>query len=173
MRVWFLGLAGLVVLAGCSVAPPAAEIREKDDPFSPSKQMATGFVRVPSGAATVGLQVVGEVDRVTGIAKAVARVQLLYVDGRSRHYEVARNDRAEQLPLAVQATKGRCGIGGQCPHEEIVAITLPIADLRRVSAEGYRFKLFPKFGPDVLVSIPREMVANIVASMDNTSKRKG
>lgn len=166
-----LGLA--VILAGCSIAPPAAEIREKDDPFSPAKQMATGFVRVPSSAATVGLQLVAEVDRKSGEAKAVARVQLLYVDGRGRHYEVARNERAERLPLVTQAAKGRCGIGHQCPHEEIVAVTLPLADLRRVTGEGYRFKLFPKIGPEVLVTVPRELAANIVASVDRTAKKSG
>lgn len=172
MRARFTGLVLLGLLGGCSLAPPAADIREKDDPFSPSKQMATGFVRVPSPAATIGLQVVAEVDRVSGVAQAVARVQLLYLDGRSRHYEVARNERAEQLPLAVQARKGRCGIGSQCPHEEIVSVTLPLADMRRVGAEGYRFKLFPKIGPDVLVTVPRDMVVNIVGSVDGAGRSK-
>ena len=39
------------------------------------------------------------------------------------------DDRAEQLPLTVQATKGRCGLGNQCPHEEIVAVTIAITKL--------------------------------------------
>lgn len=70
------------------------------------------------------------------------------------------------LPLVTQARKGQCAFGDQCPHEEIVAVTLPLADLRRVSAEGYRFKLFARIGPDVLVTIPRDLVANLVASID-------
>lgn len=165
-----LGLA--LIMAGCSVAPPAADIREKDDPFSPAKTMATGFVRVPSQAAVVGLQLVAEVDRKSGEARAVARVQLLYNDGHGRKYETARNDRAEALPLVTQATKGRCSLGAQCPHEEIIAVTLPIADLRRVSGEGYRFKLFARIGPDVLVTVPRDLVANLIASVDGAGKKK-
>lgn len=136
--------------------------------------MATGFVRVPSTAAVVGLQLVAEVDKASKDAKAIARVQVLYNDGHSRKYEVARNDRAEQLPLVTQATKGRCSLGSQCPHEEILAVTLPMADLRKMTGEGYRFKLFARIGPDVLVTVPRDLVTNIVASVDGAvAKKKG
>lgn len=166
VRVGALSGAMLFLLGGCSIPPPAAEIREKDDPFSPQKQMATGFVRVPSTAAVVGLQLVGDVDRGTGAAKATARLQLLYVDGHGRKYEVARNDRAEQLALVTQATKGRCSLGNKCPHEEIIAVSIPVAELRRGTAEGYRFKLFARIGPDVLVTVPKELVVNLLASID-------
>ena len=141
MRRSGIGLTEVLLLVGCSIPPPAAEIREKDDPFSPQKQIATGFVRVPSETATVGLQLVAEVDRATKVAKAIARVQLLYVAAHGRKYDVARNDRAEQLPLTVQATKGRCGLGNQCPHEEIVAVSIAITELRRGAADGYRLSL--------------------------------
>ncbi len=173
VRAIVCGVVLAVFVAGCSAAPPAAEIREKDDPFSPAKTMATGFVRVPSPVAVVGLQLVAEVDKKTGDAKAIARVQLLYNDAHGRKYETARNDRAEALPLVTQAAKGRCALGNQCPHEEIVAVTLPLADLRRVSGDGYRFKLFARIGPDVLVTVPRDLAANIVASVDGVGKKKG
>lgn len=174
VRAFGCGMVLALCLAGCSVAPPAAEIRDKDDPFSPAKQMATGFVRVPSQAAVVGLQLVAEVDKKSGEAKAIARVQLLYNDAHGRKYATARNDRAEVLPLVTQATKGRCALGNQCPHEEIVTVTLPLGDLRRVSGEGYRFKLFARIGPDVLVTVPRDLAANLVASVDGAGgKKKG
>jgi hypothetical protein len=161
----------VLALAACTTLPPS-EIRVRDDQFSPYRELATGFVAPSSSSAQLGLQLVAQIDRASGSAKILARTRIAYVDSRRRHYTVARNNKAEQLALTHVSAKGQCNLGSSCPHEEIVAVEVTEADLRRSAAEGYPFKLFAKIGPEVLVLVPKAMVANLLAQIDEDRRQR-
>jgi hypothetical protein len=122
---------------------------------------------IPPTSTTTSAQI----DRVSGNVKIIARTRIAYVDGRHRHYDVARNNKAQQLVLTHVSAKGQCKLGNTCPQEEIVAVELPEADLRGSAANGYPFKLFAKIGPEVLVVAPKDLVANLLTQINADRKQ--
>jgi hypothetical protein len=85
---------------------------------------------------------------------------------QKRHYEPARNSRAEPLRVTAISSSGRCRSGSSCPYGEVFTVDIPEPELRQAAHTGYRLKLFARTGPEGLVSIPRSQIADLLARID-------
>jgi hypothetical protein len=154
--------------AGQSIAPPAAGAR--DDTFLPYREIATTSFEVtqPGGDRTRG-HLTARRDKGTGALSTHAILGVVYGQKTSRHYEAARNNRAEALPYRQLFHDGAgCRRQAGCAHAELFQVDIPEADLRRALAagEGYPIKLFGRAGHNTLFPIPKELVAALFREVD-------
>jgi hypothetical protein len=165
-----LVLAAAIALAGCASTEQkiaqASEIKAADDPFKPYREYSTGAVTSGNMLGSGGKILMARVDRKTGAVTTLLHFQIVYNDGHVRQYETARNARAEQLPLRTLLRQGRCKLGGHCPYSDSFEVTLPEPDLRQAGADGYMIKVFARNGPEIMILVPKPMIASLLARVD-------
>ncbi len=165
-----LALVVLLALPGCATSEQqiakASEIKTTDDSFRPFKEYSTGPIKSGNVLGVGAKQLVGRVDRKSGALTMVLQFQIVYVAGNKRRYEQARNVRAEPLAFNTVPRRADCPRNKDCTYDELFLVTIPEAELRAASAEGYQVKAFAKNGPDILVSIPKPLITNLFAQID-------
>lgn len=167
---WCLGFVAALALAGCVSAEQqierASAIKIIDDPFRPYREYQSGEMIAGNQTGLGSKQLIGRVDKKTGAVTLLVEFYIVYRDSHRRLYEIARNNRGEQLPLSTIQRQGQCRYGNECPYSDYFTVVVPEAELRAAPAEGYLFKAFARNGPDLLVSIPRPLIANVLAKVD-------
>lgn len=169
--VWVLALAGCVSAA--QSIPEPGQIKVTDDPYRPYREYTTGEIKSANAVGVGAKQLVGRIDRTTGALTTVLQFEIAYQAYARRHYETARNAKAEVLAFNQVQKTARCRPGADCVYGEQFIVTLPEAHLRAAGPEGYSVKVFARSGPDVLVALPKEMIDSLLARIDadrNTKK---
>jgi hypothetical protein len=168
MRIMAARLAYVVATVGvaaCTPAPPTAALT-RDDPFRPHREIETDVFRYPTTPGTIAMRLSAEIDRKSGQTTTLLKVHHSYTGRHRNNYESARNAKAELLKLTVVRRYGDCHTKPSCPIEEMYKVEIPEAGLRAASATGYALKVFPHTGPDMLITIPREMIVSLTALLD-------
>jgi hypothetical protein len=166
--VGVLGLA--LLLAACSMKPPT-EAAARDDQFRPYREVETAPFRFVVQPGNMTMRLVAQIDRQTGAVATLVKIHHTYI-GQHRHsYETARNSRAEQLKFTVVARYGNCHVRTNCPLDELYIVDVPEADLRAAGKAGYLFKVFPRVGQDIIVTVPPEMITSLFALVDHDRSR--
>jgi hypothetical protein len=164
-----VAVLAVLLLAGCTAAPPT-EVLSKDDPFKPYREIESPHHRVPVNPGSVLYRLVAQTDRATGTTAILVKVQHSYLGRHRNTYESARNARAEPLPFTVIARYGQCRVREDCPIDELYTVQVPEADLRAARDKGYAFKVFPRTGPEIVITVPPEMIASLTARLDAERK---
>ena len=163
----------LATLQGCGpslqVTPPS-QITARDDTFQPFKEFRSGRVTLRHYPNIVSYELIGRLDRKSGVLTTQIEVDFAYNAPRRRYYNAARNARAEPLRLVPLRANGRCSGGAPCPHEEVFEIAIPEADLRQAPADGYALKLFAKDGPETVITIGKERILAMLSAADGARK---
>lgn len=166
-------LAAALGLAACS-APgngtativgtlPAATSR--DDPFAPHQEFTSAALRGGTAASAHTLRLVGRRDRKTGDVTMHVRVEVVYRDYVKHYYDTARNVRAEVLALHVVARDFPLCTNPPCFYGEQVRVDVPLAEITAAAGAGYQLKLFSRIGREKLITVPKELIATVLASM--------
>jgi hypothetical protein len=155
-----------VLMSGCASLPPPTEVQAIDDPFRPFVEYHAGLASVAQWESSATVRLVGRIDRKTREPSTHVFVEMAYTSETRRHYETARNIRAELLAVTKHAGSGNCGGKGPCPHGEVVTIHVPIDDLRRAGPQGYALKLFAKYGPEATLTMPKPVIDAMLARLD-------
>ncbi len=167
----FISIAIVAISCGCAVqggvTGTLSEPQKRDDQFAPYQEVVTPTLRSGAIPNVTLLKLIGRRDRKSGEATALASVQVSYEARSQRHYEIARNSRAETLPLQV-VSRGHSTTCRQhlCRYVEDYLVELPLAELRHTPGAAFAFKLFAKGGHDHLVAIPKELIASLIKSLD-------
>lgn len=172
-RLAILGLA--LALAGCvsaaqSISQPG-QIKVTDDPYRPYREYTTGEIKAANAVGIGAKQLVGRIDRASGTLTTVLQFEIAYQAFARRHYEAARNARAETLVFNQVQKTARCRSGADCIYGELFIVTLPEAHLRAAGPDGYAVKVFARSGPDVLVALPKDMIDSLLARIDADRKK--
>ncbi len=160
-------------LAGCAapgaISSPAA-VATRDDGFLPYREIATtSFEAVQPGGDRVRGHLAARRDKTTGTLATHAALGVIYGGKKSRHYEAARNNRAELLAFRRLYHDGTgCKRGAVCAQAELFQVEIPESDLRRalMAGEDYPIKLFDRAGRNTLFPIPKELVAALFKEID-------
>ncbi len=165
---------GMVVsaalLAACSMKPPT-EAAARDDQFRPHREVETAPFRFPVQPGNMTMRLVAHIDRQTSAVTTLVKIHHNYLGQHRHNYETARNNRAEQLKLTVVARYGNCHVRTNCPLDELYIVDVPEHDLRAAAKSGYAFKVFPRVGQDIVVTVPPEMIASLSALVDQDRSR--
>jgi hypothetical protein len=162
-RIWGILAAGCVLQASLV---QAGQIKINDDRFRPFREYTTGEIRAGNGNGLGSQQLVGRVDRKTGALTTLLQVQIAYLGNHKRSYENARNARAEPLRLNSIQRHAKCRPKNGCVYSEIFLVIIPEAELRQSARAGYQVKAFARNGPDILVTIPKELITSLFAKID-------
>jgi hypothetical protein len=165
MRHWMRGLIGATCLLQASLVH-ASQIKISDDRFRPFREYTTGEIKTGNASGLASKQLVGRVDRRTGALTTLLQFQIAYLGNHKRSYESARNNRAEPLRLNSVQRNAKCHPRSGCVYSEMFLVIIPEAQLRQAPAAGYQIKAFARNGPDLLVTIPKELIAGLFAKMD-------
>jgi len=144
----------------------ASPIKVNDDRFRPFREYTTGEIRIGNASGLASKQLVGRVDRRTGALTTLLQFEIAYLGTHKRTYENARNNRAEPLRLNSVQRNAKCHPRNGCVYSEKFLIIIPEAELRRAPATGYQIKAFARNGPDILVTISKELIARLFAKID-------
>lgn len=144
----------------------ASQIRTTDDTFRPFKEYTTGAIRSANASGVGAKQLVGRIDRKSGALTTLVQFEIVYQGDHKRHYEHARNARAEALQFTKVPRNAKCQPQKGCTYDELFLVVIPEAELRAAAAGGYQIKAFAKNGPDVLVDVPKELIVNLFAQID-------
>jgi hypothetical protein len=158
-----------IIAAGCLLqASPvqAREIKITDDRFRPFREYTTGEIRIGNASGLASKQLVGRVDRQTGALTTLLQFEIAYLGNHKRSYENARNNRAEPLTFKPIRRHAKCHPRNGCVYSEMFLVIIPEAELRQVPGAGYQIKAFARNGPDILVTIPKELIARLFAKID-------
>ncbi len=150
---------------------PPTEALARDDPFKPYREVETSAYRFGITPGHMTLRLVAQIDRQTGAIAVLAKLHHHYLGQHRHNYESAHNNRAEALKLTVVARYGNCQTRTNCPLDELYTVALPETDLRAAHKSGYAFKVFPRVGTDVLVTVPIEMVTSLFVLVDQDRTR--
>lgn len=156
----------VALLAACASLPPPTDVQAIDDPFRPFVEYHAGLASTAQWQASATVRLVGRIDRKTREPTTHVFVEMAYTAETRRHYETARNSRAEPLAVTRHAGSGNCGGKGPCPHGEVVTVDVPIEDLRRAGPQGYALKLFAKYGPEATLTMPKPVIDAMLARLD-------
>jgi hypothetical protein len=166
--VCFVLLAMLTT--ACTMKPPT-EAATKDDQFRPYREVETAPFRFPVQPGAMILRLVAHIDRHSGAVATMVKIHHSYIGQHRHNYETARNNRAEPLKLNVVARYGNCQVRTNCPLDELYIVDLAEGDLRAAGKAGYLFKVFPRVGQDILVTVPPEMITSLFALVDQDRSR--
>jgi hypothetical protein len=163
--------AALLLLLGCATpeqqAAEARQIAVVDDRYRPWREYISGTIKTAERDWSTGRTLVARIDRATGAATFVLHLQIAYLDRHYRHYDIARNERAEMLPVRrINREYWRCRQLRGCAHAELIEIELAEPMLRALPPHGLALKVFPRLGPEGMVSLPQALVASLVARVD-------
>jgi hypothetical protein len=152
-------------LSACQTRPPDS-ILAKDDTFRPYRELESGVLRLSVSPGHMMIRLIAQIDRKTGVSTTLVKVQHSYLGQHRSNYESARNSKAEPLKFSVVARYGNCHARKDCPIDELYLVELPEAELRGSGAQGYPFKVFPRVGHDILVTVPHDMIKNLLTLLD-------
>jgi hypothetical protein len=159
-----------LAVAGCASmdqkVAQASQVQAADDPFKPHREYATGEVASGNSLGLGAKKLIAQVDKKSGAATFLLRFQIVYTSGHPRHYDSARNNRAEQLALRTIQRQGQCRIGNDCPYGDLFEVVLPEAHLRSAGPGGYPIKVFARNGPEIVIDIPQQMISALLARVD-------
>ncbi len=169
-------VAGMALLpSGCATPEQqiaaASQIRTIDDNFRPFREYSTGTIKSGNALGVGAKQLVGRVDRSTGALTTIVQFEIVYEGDNKRHYEHARNARAEVLQFTKVPRNAKCQPRKGCIYDELFLVVVPEAELRAAATTGYHIKAFARNGPDVLVNIPKELIVNLFAQIDKDRTR--
>ncbi len=168
---WSIGVSIALALwlpigiAACQTRPPD-KVLAKDDSFRPYRELESGVLRLAVNPGQMQIRLIAQIDRKTGVSTTLVKVQHSYQGQHRSNYESARNANAEPLKFSVIARYGNCHVRKDCPMDELYSVELPEAELRQSGAQGYRFKVFPRVGHDILVSVPQDMIKSLLTLLD-------
>jgi hypothetical protein len=169
--LWRMGLVGVAgLMAACSMKPPT-EAAVRDDQFRPYREVETAPFRFTVQPGNMTMRLVAQIDRQTGAVAALVKIHHNYLGQHRHNYETARNNRAEPLKLSVVARYGNCQVRTNCPLDELYSIEVGEGDLRAAGKAGFLFKVFPRVGQDILVTVPPEMIGSLFALVDQDRSR--
>jgi hypothetical protein len=163
----------VAILQGCGPnlqSAPPSQIATRDDTFQPYREFRSGRVTLRHYPNIVSYELIGRLDRKSGVLTTLIEVDFAYAALRHRHYNAARDARAGTLRLVPLRANGRCAGSAPCPHEEVFEVLIPEADLREAPAEGYALKVFAKDGPETVISIGKERILALLAAADGARK---
>jgi hypothetical protein len=163
MRLVAVLLASLW-LSACAASPPTTALT-KDDPFRPYREIETDVFRTGTRPGTLAMKLVAQVDRKTAVTTTLLKVHHHYMGQHRNTYESARNAKAEPLKFISVARYGQCRTK-DCPIDEMYMVEIPEADLKSAVVSGYALKVFPRVGPDILITVPPEMIKSIMTLLD-------
>ena len=173
MRRWWATVAVLALCCALEATGAAAQqggqpgpIQLHDDKFSPYRDFTTGQIRAGSYPNLLGVELVGRVERKTGMVTTLLKVEFAYVGEHKRGYESARNSSAQPLGFTKVSSNRRCQVNGPCTHSEIFTVEVPQAELRQAPSEGYQLKVFARNGPSAVVGIPKATIVALFARID-------
>ncbi len=144
----------------------AGQVHLRDDKFSPYREYTTGPVRAGTHPNLLAVQLIGRIDRQSGVLATLLSVEFAYVSSHKRGYEAARDSRAQPLRFTKVASNGRCQFGATCIYSEVFTVDIPEAELRQAAPEGYQLKLFARNGPGAVVGLPKAQIVALLARID-------
>jgi hypothetical protein len=144
----------------------AGQIKVNDDRFRPFREYTTGEIRTGNASALARNQLIGRIDRKSGALTTLLQVEIAYLGTHKRAYENARNSRAEPLRLNSVQRHAKCHPRNGCVYSEVFLVIIPEIELRQAARAGYQVKAFARNGPDVLITIPKELIASLFAKID-------
>jgi hypothetical protein len=156
----------LVLCLGACVPTPPTTALTKDDPFRPYREIETGVFRYGNHPGVMAIKLVAQVDRKSGQTVTLLKVHHSYTGQHRHNYESARNAKAEPLKFTSVARYGNCQVRTNCPIDEMYMVDIPEADLKSAGPKGYPFKVFPRTGPDVVITVPPEMITSLFALLE-------
>jgi len=174
-RVWFSALLLGVLSSGCAApaAPSAVPAAIRDDAFQPYREIATqSFEAAPSGGDRVRGHLAARRDRANGELAVRAVLGVVYVHKTGRHYETARNSRAEALPFRrLHRDDAACRRAMGCARAELFEVDVPLRDLQRAlnAGDGYPIKMFSRAGDATLFPIPPALIVALFRGIDKTA----
>jgi hypothetical protein len=154
-----------VLVSACAMQPPTNAV-VRNDQFKPYREIETAPYRVGVQPGVITMRLGAQIDRQSGAVTTFVKIHHHYLGQHRHNYETARNSRAEALKLTVVARYGSCNVRTNCPLDELYGVEVPEADLRAARTTGYAFKVFPRVGPDVLVTVPAEMLTSMLGLLD-------
>ncbi len=174
MHRWWAMVAVTAVCCALEATAAAAQqagqpgqIQLRDDKFSPYREYATGQVVVRSYPNLVGVELLGRIDRQSGVVTTLLKVEFAYLSRRKRGYEAARNSHAQPLQFTKVVSNRRCEFGAiECVHSELFTVEIPQAELRQAGPEGYQLKFFARNGPEAVAGIPKATIVAMLAKID-------
>lgn len=159
-----------LLLSACAApnldTPEARVTVTRDDEFLPYLAVGGKTVQFGTFPELRRVTVIARRDRKSGVLSTHARIMISYVQSLRRHYEVARNDRGERLPMTEISALGAGCRRPDCTHTEEYLIDIPEADVRAAQFKGYAFKVFERAGSDILFQIPPPLVQAIIEAAD-------
>jgi hypothetical protein len=162
----FVGLLGTCASVGACAPAPPTEVLSKNDPFKPYSEIESLHHRVPVDPGWLVYRLVAQTDRGSGASTILVKVQHSYTSRHRNNYESARNAKAQALPFNVVARYGQCRLREDCPLDELYTVQIPEADLRAARTTGYPFKVFPRVGNEILITVPPEMIGSLFKQLD-------
>jgi hypothetical protein len=151
-------------LSACAATAPTTALT-KDDPFRPYREIETDVFRIGTRPGTLAMKLVAQVDRKTAATTTLLKVHHHYMGQHRNTYESARNAKAEPLKFISVARYGQCRTK-DCPIDEMYMVEIPENDLKSAGTGGYALKVFPRVGPDVLITVPPEMIKSIMTLLE-------
>jgi hypothetical protein len=164
VRQWMWGLIAASCVLQASLVHAGPKVN--DDRFRPFREYTTDEIRTGNALGRASKQLVGRVDRQTGALTTLLQFEIAYLGNRKRSYENARNNRAQPLRLNSVQRNAKCHPRNGCVYSEIFLIIIPEAELRQAPAMGYQVKVIARNGPDVLVTIPKQLITSLFAKID-------
>jgi hypothetical protein len=164
-RMWG-AMAAWGLLQACASLAHASEIKVNDDQFRPFREYTTAEIKTGTASGLGSKQLVGRIDRQTGALTTLLQFQVAYLGNHKRFYESARNDRAEPLRLNSVQRTAKCHPRNGCVYSETFLVVIPEAELRQAPRAGYQIKAFARNGPDILVTIPKELIVSLFVRID-------
>jgi hypothetical protein len=152
----FPSACAAILLGACAPAPPT-EVLSKNDPFKPYSEIESLHHRVPVDPGSLVFRLVAQTD---------VKVQHSYTGRHRNNYESARNAKAQALPFNVVARYGQCRVREDCPLDELYTVEIPEAELRGARTTGYPFKVFPRTGKEIVLTVPPEMIGSLLTQLD-------
>ena len=167
--------AAAVLAIGCGVgacasganSPAAQQVAAKADPFRPYDEVSTVTLKQAAATQIVTLRLLGRRDRTTKTVTTHAFVQIAYEAAGARRYESARNEKAQPLKFAVLSKAiPRCQAKAGCFFTEEYLVDIPETELRAARQAGYRFKIFARSTPELLIAVPAPIIVALAEGMD-------
>lgn len=158
-----------VIVGACTAT--IEPVIARNDPFTPYQEYISSHLSQGIDEGRLIYQIIGRRDRKTGTVTTLARVSIAYIGDSQRKYEIARNNRAETLPLAVITRTAGC-MKKPCMYQEDFTVEIPKAALRASAAASYAFKVFARVGQEHVVDIPKSLIQSLIDGLDQPSPHR-
>jgi hypothetical protein len=152
-----------VIVSACTTT--IEPVIARNDPFTPYQEYISNTIKQGFHETHLQYRIIGRRDRKTGSVTTLARVGIGYIGNHQRKYEIARNNRAETLPITVIVRTPGC-MKKPCPYVEEFDVEIPEAELRAGAAASYAFKVFARMGQEHVVDIPKPLIRSLIDGID-------